>query len=406
MAARLFYGWRMVGACLAIATIAWSFGLFGTSVYLQAIAASRGWSIGLISSSITVCFVLGALSLSWVGSAVQRLGPRPVFATGAVLMTIAVAGLGLVRAPWQVYLPFAVLGVGWGCLTTTAIAATLAPWFERHQGRAVSTALLGASVGAMVGTPYLIAVIRWFGFDAAMLGSAFLLLVLLLPLVWILRHRPQEMGLLPDGDAGTAPAVATPAHWTRAAALRTMALRSTIVAFGIGLMMQVGLITHHVGLLLPTLGAAGAAATITGTGLTAFVGRVALARFADRIDMRISGAAVLTLAATCLAALGLFPVPAVLVGASLLYGIGLGNVTTLSPLIVRREFGAESFGPIYGVASMAIQLIAALGPGFYGLLHDAFGGYSVPLVLAALLDVAAAALVLIGAPRNQLSPAT
>ena len=48
MAGRVFYGWRMVGACLAIATIAWSFGLFGTSVYEQAIAATRGWSIGLI----------------------------------------------------------------------------------------------------------------------------------------------------------------------------------------------------------------------------------------------------------------------------------------------------------------------------------------------------------------------
>jgi len=77
----------------------------------------------------------------------------------------------------------------------------------------------------------------------------------------------------------------------------------------------------------------------------------------------------------------------------------------LSPLIVRREFGAESFGSIYGVAAMATQLIAALGPGFYGLLHDAFGGYAVPLVLAALLDIGAAALILIGAPRQTLAPA-
>lgn len=401
----MFYGWRMVGACLAIAAIAWSFGLFGTSVYVQAIADARGWSIGLISSAVTVCFVVSALSLSWVGSAVQRLGPRPVFTTGAVLLAIAMAGLALVRAPWQVHLPFAILGIAWGCLTTTAIAATLAPWFERHQGRAVSTALLGASVAGTVAAPYLIAVIGWLGFDAAMLGSAVLALVLLLPLIWTLRHRPQELGLLPDGGDDTTPAVAAPARWTRAEALRTLALQSTIIVFGVGLMMQMGLITHHVGLLLPSLGPAGAAATVTGTGVTAFLGRVALTRVADRVDMRTTAAGVLILAAGCLAALGLFPVPAVLVGASLLYGIGLGNVTTLSPLIVRREFGAESFGPVYGVAAMATQLIAAFGPGLFGLLHDAFGGYSVPLVLAALLDLGAAALILIGAPRRQLSPA-
>jgi cyanate permease len=74
----------------------------------------------------------------------------------------------------------------------------------------------------------------------------------------------------------------------------------------------------------------------------------------------------------------------------------IGNVTTLAPIIVRREFGAASFGAVYGIASCVIQLATALGPGFYGLLHDAFGGYRVPLLLAATADVGAAIVVLAG----------
>ena len=64
-----------------------------------------------------------------------------------------------------------------------------------------------------------------------------------------------------------------------------------------------------------------------------------------------------------------------LVAGSVLMGMTIGNVTTLAPIIVRREFGAASFGAVYGIASCVIQLATALGPSFYGLLHDAFGGY-------------------------------
>ena len=77
--------------------------------------------------------------------------------------------------------------------------------------------------------------------------------------------------------------------------------------------------------------------------------------------------------------------------------------TTLSPIIVRREFGAASFGAVYGIASCLIQLATGLGPSFYGLLHDAFAGYRVPLLLAAAVDlVAAAVVVTAGRPQTAM----
>jgi cyanate permease len=93
----------------------------------------------------------------------------------------------------------------------------------------------------------------------------------------------------------------------------------------------------------------------------------------------------------------------VLIAASLLFGATIGNVTTLSPIIVRREFGAPSFGAVFGIASCAIQLATALGPSFYGLLHDAYGGYKVPLLLAAAMDVVASVVILAG--RSRKAPA-
>jgi cyanate permease len=81
----------------------------------------------------------------------------------------------------------------------------------------------------------------------------------------------------------------------------------------------------------------------------------------------------------------------------------VGNVTTLSPIIVRREFGAREFGTIFGVASCGIQLVTALGPSFYGVLHDVFGSYGPTLMIAAVLDVAAAMIAILGKPAAALA---
>ena len=138
MRAPVFYGWWMVAACLVVAIVAWGLGLFGSSVYLHAVTEAKGWSIGLVSSAITLYYLISALSLIVVGSAVARFGPRPVIALGAIGMAAGVAGIGRVSEPWHVHAAFLVMGLGWACLSTTAITTALAPWFERHQGRAVS----------------------------------------------------------------------------------------------------------------------------------------------------------------------------------------------------------------------------------------------------------------------------
>jgi cyanate permease len=71
-------------------------------------------------------------------------------------------------------------------------------------------------------------------------------------------------------------------------------------------------------------------------------------------------------------------------------------LASYDPIIVRREFGAQAFGLVFGVASCGIQLATALGPSFYGLLHDAFGSHDPALIGAAGLDVAAAVVAIAG----------
>lgn len=393
---RPFYGWRIVAVCLVAGAFANAFGLFGAGVYLHELVATRGWPTGLVSGAITTFYVTSALLLIPVGSLIGRYGGRPSIVIGSLAMGTGIAAIGHVGALWQTYVAFFVMSFGWSCLSLTAVATTLAPWFERHQGRAVSIASLGASVGGMTGVPILLFSIGIMGFATTTFVAAAMMLAVLLPLGWfVMRRRPQDLGLLPDGAAVAAPSTtARPAGWTRREALGTWALQSVMLAFGLAMLVQVGFITHQVTLLSSALGVMGVSLAASGAALAALLGRLMLVRFADQISPRATASAMMALAAVSLLVQGLFPTPAVLVVGSLVMGLTIGNVTTLSPIIVRREFGAATFGAVFGVASCGIQLAAALGPSVYGLLHDAFGGYRLPLVLAAALDLVAAAVVL------------
>jgi cyanate permease len=89
----------------------------------------------------------------------------------------------------------------------------------------------------------------------------------------------------------------------------------------------------------------------------------------------------------------------VLVGMTFVYGFCLGQITTLSPIIVRREYGAASFGTVYGVAGTVIQLNSAFGPALYCIARDRLGSYPPVLAIAAGLELAALATVLVGGRR-------
>ena len=392
----------MVAVCLIAALFANALGLFGAGVYLRQLVVEKGWSTGLVSGAITLFYVVSAVLQIPLGGMIARLGPRPVFAAGTLALCVGVAGIGRVEAPWQTYAAFIVMGVGWACLSMTAVATALAPWFEKYQGRAVSIASLGASVGGMAGVPILLFGITQAGFAATTTIAAVVAFAVLLPLAWfVMKHRPQDIGLLPDGaDARASVVASAPARrWNRSDALRTAALRSVMVGFGIGMLVQVGFVTHQVTMLAPVLGAAGTSATVSATAVAALVSRLLLSRFADQIDPRVTAAAVLLCAAIALASIALWPVPAVMVAACVLIGATIGNVTTLSPIIVRREFGAASVGAVFGITSCVIQLATGVGPSFYGLLHDGFGSYRVPLLLAAAMDLVAVGAVLAGRSR-------
>jgi len=163
-------------------------------------------------------------------------------------------------------------------------------------------------------------------------------------------------------------------------------------------MVQLGFLSQQVKLLQDALSATQTGATVLASGSLAFLGRILLARLADHVNIRNTAAAVLMVAALGLAVAASATTPTQLVIGTLIFGFNVGNLTTLPALIVRREFGAASFGRIFGVTGTFMQTLSALGPAIFGLLHDVTGRYGLPIGLAAALMLASALLIRHGQP--------
>jgi cyanate permease len=127
------------------------------------------------------------------------------------------------------------------------------------------------------------------------------------------------------------------------------------------------------------------------------LGRLATGTVIDRLNQRRAAAVSVASQAVGVFAMLLWPdVPAALYGGAILFGLSIGNVITFPALIVQREFPAQAFGAVIGLANAIAQFAFAFAPALLGIVHDLAGGYAPALVLCIVLQLAAATIVLRG----------
>jgi MFS family permease len=355
---------------------------------------------------VTVYYSLSAVCLVVVGGVIDRHGPRGVLTYGVLTMAAAVALLGLITAPWQLFAVYVVMATAWSCLGSTGLSSTLLPWFGRRQGLALTLALTGASVGGMVLVPILVALVQRHGFRFATTAVSVALLAIGLPLVWlVIGGRPTSAQVAVELERDGAPAAMGEGAqeekvWTRQAVLRVPSLWTLMVPFALALAAQVGFLVHQISVLEPYLGESRAALAVSATTVAALLGRIVIGVLSDRVDLRKLSAVNIGAQGGSLAVMAAWPSPTVLVVASLVFGLGVGNLITFPPLLAREEFGQGSFGTVFGLVGAATQAGVALGPGLMGLLHDALGSYQTALWCLVALEGLAAASVLGGRARR------
>ena len=391
-------GWPVVFACFCTATFAWGFGFYGQSVYLAELRHAHGWPAALIASGTTVYYLVGAFLLTFVHRALEWAGPRMLLAGGAVILGVGAIGLSQAEVPWQLFACSFVMAVGWACTTTTAIATTLAHWFDRRRGLAISLALNGASAGGFTIAPLLVRFGHSMGLVQAVPPLVLAALAVLLPIILAGVGRPPEASATGSharvGFSQVGERMPTLLN-SQAQALSNWHFWSVSLPFALALAAQVGFIVHQVAFLLPRLGNQGAGIAIAATALAAMAGRLVLGTVIDRVDQRLVSAASFASQAAGLALMLALPdTPAALYVGSVVFGLSVGNVITLPTLIIQQEFATQSFGMVLGLSSMVGQATLAFGPTLLGLAHDLTGGYGAALILCIAHQLIGAVILL------------
>jgi predicted MFS family arabinose efflux permease len=396
-------GWRIVAVCFLVATFGWAFGFYGQSVYLAELHRQHGWPASLVSGATTFFYLFGAAIVVFVSEAVRKFGPRACLVAGTCATAVAAIALGQVREPWQLYLANAALAFGWAGMSLAMITNTLGLWFNKKRGMAISLALNGASFGGIAGVPLLVVAIGHFGFSQAMLITAGLMVVLVVPAVLIFVGRPP---LLLPGSA-VAQAVDVPsATQIRARALRDLGFLSVTTAFALVLFAQVGFIVHLISFLDPVIGRASATTAIALLTAMAVVGRVLFSTVIDRLNQRLASALSFVSQAAALLVLINFRNEYLLIAACAVFGFSVGNLITLPSLIVQREFASSVFGVLVSLQTAIAQITYAFGPGVVGVLRDLSGSYTLPFYGCIALELAAAVLIMIrGRAKGLQDPA-
>ena len=403
MRARYFYGWNVVAATFVMALFTFGLGFYGLTVYVAALQRLHGWSAAAVSAPVTVYYVAGALVTAAIGGVYARFGPRLVVVGASIAMAAGLAALGQVRQPWQLYPVFLVMAVGWGSMSGAAINIILAPWWERRRGLAVSIAFNGATLGGVTVAPALIPLIAVLGFTRALVVAGLVSFAVVIAVAAVVMRRgPDALGLGPDGAAApsavTPPSVAAARRW-RGEALRTWRFWSVSAPFALGLAAQVGVLTHLVALVSPAVGAGGTARAVGTTTAAALIGRLLTGVVVDRLNRRAVASATLVIQMLGLAVLTRPPSAAAVYVGCALFGLGVGNLTTLPGLILAVEWPRERFSALVGLAVGINQLTFAFGPSLVGVLRDRVGGDALALGACATLQALAAAMILLGPGR-------
>ena len=413
-----YFGWVIIGiAFLTMAVSVTTRTAF--SLLLPPLIGEFGWERGLVAGAFSFGFLVSAVIGPVIGRIVDRSGPRVVILTGAAMMAAGLLLAPAMGAPWQLYVTLGLLvGVGANLMSYTAQSLYLPNWFHRRRGLAISIAFSGVGVGAILLLPALQALIAAEGWRASCWALAALVLLVVAPLNLLLRKRPEEIGLRPDGATADAAAAAgqhraaalvDPAwaavEWTLARAMRTARFWWLAFGFANALFAWYAVQVHQTQYLVevgfPPLLAGWALGLVSAAGIP---GQIGLGALSDRIGREWVWTAGCLGFALCYAALlaleaagPSLPLLATVVLAQGALGYALPGL--MAP-IVAEIFEGPHYGAIFGALTVAMIGGGAAGPWAAGIIYDTTGSYRLAFLIAIACGVLSAAAIWMAAPRK------
>jgi MFS family permease len=412
---RIFYGWYIVGASVAL-NFYLSLSFFnGFQVFFLPIQREFRWTRALTSGAFSLRQVETGLLAPAIGFLVDRWGPRPVILLGVAFSGLGMVLMGFINSVWTFYVAFLIVSLGMsGASHGVSWVTAVGNWFNRMRGRALGIAMLGPVISG----PLLITIAIMegaIGWRTSVIVLGIGMWVIGFPLALVARSRPEDYGYLPDGaapdesDLGSAEGQGQSRNensWglTARQAVATREFWVMTIIFGAQFVGIGGLMVHLIPLLEDIGYSSAQAASILGmVFFLSGIGRLAAGVFADRFDPRLVLISLIGFLAIGFIVLSQMETSGFWQSAlfALPFGIGFGGTIPLRPFLIRRIFGARAFGSIQGLMHGISIAAGVVSPVFYGYVFDVSGSYDVALYASVAIIAAAIPIVFMLGPSRE-----
>ena len=386
----VYYGWWVVAAVFVTMATTAGIGFYNLSVLLGAFSEER-FDVSEVSVATATFFLASGFAGMAVGRLIEIYDARYVVAISGALGALVFAFVGSITEVWQLYFFYALFGLLYAGCALVPATTLVARWFARRRAVALSMASTGLSIGGIVFAPLSAWIIQTQGLEIAGHWLAIMFFVGVVPAaLFVMRPSPQSMGLRIDGDPPLADGEqdGPPDGVPMAVAIRSRFFIGVTAAYVFAMMAQVGALSHQFRLVTVREDAALAAIAVSVLAASSIVGRL-LGGFAlSRLPIRTFTLTFMAMQAVGLTAFAFAQGVVALMASSVLFGVTVGNILMLQPLLLGEAFGLRDYGRIFALSQMFGTVGVAAGPALVGVVYDLAGGYS-----PAYLAVAAASIV-------------
>ena len=414
-----YYGWLVLGTAALGTFAATGVAQIVLGGIQNLIFEDMGWDRATIAYAVTIGTLASGFLTPFVGRLVDRYGPRGLVPFGALVVGVSLFGIAGTSAVWHFYLAYIVGRAIANPTLTGVVPRTVAVnFFRRKRNLALGLSLMARPVGGSINIQAISFVAQARGWRFAYRALGAFSLVLAVPLFLVMRRRPEDIGLRPDGDTGPRPvgdsATRTPREgvrefeWRAGEAVLTSTFWLILTAAALVILTD-GAMTFQV---VPYLKDVGLSQTLAAGALSVgtLLGALAIppmGYLADRFDPR-------SLALVALPTTGLVSVLFLVSDSGdvgfvvfIVWGTVSGGAHILTTMMMAQYFGRASFGSITGLMGPVQMGALGIGPTFGAVLYSLTTGYTAFFVYA-VAGYAVAALLILGTrpprlPRRALA---
>ncbi|UCG55291.1 MAG: MFS transporter [Dehalococcoidia bacterium] len=384
---KVFYGYWIVAATFFCAFMDSACGYYSFSLFVTPLEADFGWGRGTIMAAWTFRFLGMGLASPFFGRLVDRWGSRKVIPIGAIIGGLGFVLLAQTTNLWYFYIGWAVVGIGMAGSGLIPGTAVVSRWFKKRRGMALGIMGVGFGAGGILSPLIGGYLIPNFGWSASYFALAWLMWILIPLAILVIRTKPSDMGLHPDGveepetktEAATESSSSSDSGMTLKMALVSSSFWLIGISYLISSMGETGITQSQVP-FLEDIGfpVALAATTLAVVGIWSAIGKFAFGWLCDRIPVKIAraiGIGFLLVGAIILTSVQPGSLTVLIWLYTILKGFGTGSWMATMSMLTSTTFGLASYGLIFGMVTILMSIGNAIGPLLGGFMYDFTGSY-------------------------------